>query len=216
LLGLYETNTIGYYWPLLPLSVFVVYAFAFLAGVTKRSGLSRLLHICGVVYLAGYIAISLASIVLLFVPGEHGSRQRAKLMGGSDLHHGPSMAMTYEFSPARQFVLERLQEHPNTLLLTSRAHWFFADPTVDRARLYSLSCSKLAAQYLSGPARMVLLAHDTGDPQELWENVSQRWRERGDCFERLPPRHLLQRFPEEGLMVLETHVPAGMRVMLAQ
>ena len=219
-----------YYWPIVPLSVFVVYSFAFRANVTKRSGLSRLLHLFGVVYLTGYLAVSLACIGLFFVPAERSSSPRAMLMGKIDLPPyyqrvpwvpWPSMAMNYEFSPARQFVMERLKEQSNTLLLTSRDlwKWFMVDPAVDQARLYSLTCARyrLKAQYLSGPARLVILSFDNGEPQELWNYLSHATsgrRERADCFERLPSRHLLQRFPEEGLMVLETHVPAGMRVIL--
>jgi hypothetical protein len=217
-----------YYWPILPLSVFVVYSVAFLAGVTKRSGLSRLLHIFCVVYLTGYIGVSLVCIGLFFVPGERGSRPRAMLMRGLaslpfqhvPLVPWPSMAMIYEFSPARQFVIERLKEQPNTLLLTSLdlGQWFMMDPAVEQARLHSLSCTSLEGKYLSGPARVVILSYDDGEPQELWNHLSRAnngRRERADCFERLPTRQLLQRFPEEGLMVLETHVPAGMRVILA-
>jgi hypothetical protein len=223
-----------YYWPILPLSVFVVYSFTFLAGVMKRSGLSRPLHIFGMVYLTGYIAVSLACIGLFFMPGKRGSGPRAMLMRGSDIHHPespppqrvplvrwPSMAMTYEFSPARQFVMERLKEQPNTLLLASRDlwKWFMVDPAVDQARLYSLACNRLRAKYLSGPARIVILSFDNGEPQELWNYLSHAnpvRRERADCFERLPARHLLQRFPEEGLMVLETQVPAGIRVSFSE
>jgi hypothetical protein len=60
---------------------------------------------------------------------------------------------------------------------------------------------------------MVILTFDEGQPQALWYN-SNGQHQRADCFERLPGFHLLQRFPEEGLKVLETRVPAGMRVIL--
>ncbi len=116
--------------------MFVVYSLASLTGEgTKRSGLRRILHIFGVVYLTGYIAMSLACIVLFFVPGERGSGQRVKLMRGSEFRHWPSMAVTYEFSPARSFVMELLKEQSGTLLWTSKAQWFYADPTVDQSRL---------------------------------------------------------------------------------
>jgi hypothetical protein len=201
-----------YYWPIMPLSVFVVYSFASLPGVTKRSGLSSILHIFSVVYFTGYIVMSLACIVLFFVPGERGSDQRAKLIGTSSaVRLWPSMQVTYEFSLARRFVMELLKEQPDTLLLTSRDYWFFADPTVDKSRFSSLTCPLLKAKYLDGPARIVILTNDAGESQALWY-----FRQRADCFEQLPTRHLLQRFPEEGLKVLETRVPAGMRVILAQ
>ena len=89
-----------YYWPILPLSVFVVYFFASLTGVTKRSDLSRILHIFGVVYLTSYIAMSLACIVLFFVPGARGKAQRVKLME-MRLRHWPSMGSPMSF-PRRE------------------------------------------------------------------------------------------------------------------
>ena len=159
-----------YYWPLVPLSVFVVYSFASLTDVPKRSGLTRMLQTFGVVYLTGYVAMSLAYIVFFFVPGEHGTNQRQKLMA-SELRHWPSMAVTFEFSPARRLVMRLLKEQPNTLLLTSKAGWFYWDPTVDRSRLYQLNefdCKNLQATYLSGPAHIVILTFDNGGPQELW------------------------------------------------
>jgi hypothetical protein len=111
-----------------------------------------------------------------------------------------------------------LNGQPDTLLLTSKADWFYWDPTVDRSRLYELDCQAVPATYLSGPAHIVVLTSDHGGPQELWyptgciNNKCERLR--ADCFERLPDLKLLQRFPEEGVKVLETRVPAGIRVNL--
>jgi cbb3-type cytochrome oxidase subunit 3 len=90
-----------YYWPLVPLSVFVFYSLASLTDVPKRSGLTRMLQTFGVVYLTGYIAVSLAYIVFFFVPGERGANQRAKLMA-NELRHWPSMAVTYELFCSRR------------------------------------------------------------------------------------------------------------------
>jgi hypothetical protein len=207
-----------YYWPLLPLSVFVVYSLASLTGGgTERSGLSRIPHILSVVYLTGYIAMSLACLVLLFVPGELGSGQRAKLMRGGEWRHWPSMAVAYEFSPARRFVMALLKEQSDTWLWTSKGQWFYADPTVDRARLSELA-AVCQAKSLSGPARIVILTFDDGGPQELWDyagDASGRgWHQRVDCFDGLLDLDLLQRFPEEGVKILETRVPADIRVML--
>jgi hypothetical protein len=206
-----------YYWPLLPLSVFVVYSLASLTGGgTERSGLSRILHIFGVVYLTGYLAMSLAYLVFLFVPGELGSGQRAKLMGGSEVRHWPSMAVAYEFSPARRFVMALLQEQSDTWLWTSKGQWFYADSTVDQARLFELT-AVCQAKSLSGPARIVILTFDDGGPQELWNyagDATRGWHQRVDCFDGLLDLHLLQRFPEEGVKILEMRVPADRQVML--
>jgi hypothetical protein len=169
-----------------------------------------------VLYLTGYIAMSLVYIIFIFMPGRIGTSQREKLMA-SDLHRWPSMAVTYELSSARRFVMGLLKEQPDTLLLTSQAGWFHWDSAVDRSRLYQLSCGRLRATYLSGPARIVILTFDHGQPQELWyyvgNNISGS-RLRADCFERLPDLNVLQRFPEEGVKVLEARVGAGRRVVL--
>jgi hypothetical protein len=207
-----------FYWPLLPLSVFVVYSLASRTeGNTEKSGLRSILHILGVVYLTGYIAMSLACIVLLFVPGELGSGQRTKLMRGGEFRHWPSMAVTYEFSPARSFVMALLQEQSNTLLWTSKGQWFYADPTVDQSRLFELT-AVCQAKSLSGPARIVILTFDDGESQELWDyagDATGRSKHlRVDCFDGLLDLHLLQRFPEEGVKILETRVPADRRIML--
>ena len=207
-----------YYWPILPLSVLVVYFLASCTGVTKRSSLSRILHLLGVVYLSSYIATSLVFIVLVFVPGERGSAQRAKLMA-MPLRPWPSMAVTYELYSARRFVMELLKEQPDILLLTSKPHWFYADPTVDQSRLYALGDVCSSFKYLSGPARLVFLTYDAGEPHELWRHGpayadGSVAHQRVDCFEGLLDLSLLQRFPEEGVKVLEARVPADMRVLL--
>ena len=208
-----------YYWPIVPLGVFVFYSLASLNVVSESRGLARILKPLGVVYLTGYIAMSLAYIVFFFMPGERGANQRAKLMA-SEVRHWPSMAVTYEFSPARRLVMRLLKEQPDTLLLTSKAGWFYWDPSVDQSRLYELNCEYLQATYLSGPARIVILTFDEDAPQELWyyiryANGSSEQR-RADCFERLPDLKLLKRFPEEGVKVLETRVAAGERVVLGR
>jgi len=205
-----------YYWSILPLSVFVFYSLASLTDVPKNETLTRILKTLGVVYLTGYIAMSLAYIVFFFVPGERGANQRAKLMA-SELRPWPSMAVTYEFSPARRLVMGLLKEEPDTLLLTSKAGLFYWDPTVDRSRLYELNCGLSQATYVSGPARIVILTFDKGGPQELWYYTGRaKPYERADCFERLPNLNLLQIFPEEGVKVLESRVLEGERVVLGR
>jgi hypothetical protein len=89
---------------------------------------------------------------------------------------------------------------------------------VHRSKLYELNCEGVQARYLSGPARVVILTFDEGGPQELWyfagHPSGRSEHKRADCFARLPDLNLLQRFPEEGVKVLETRVPEGMRVIL--
>jgi hypothetical protein len=204
-----------YYWPLIPLSIFVIYSFASLSNVPKRGALTRLLQNISVVYLTVYIVVSLACIAYFFVPNERGRMQRVKLMG-SESHPWPSMAVSFEFSPARRFVMSLLTEQPHTLLLTSKGGWFYWDPAVDQSRLHELNCLGWRATYVTGPARMVILTFDEGEPNELWyyvghaNNTSESGR--ADCAEWLPDLKLLRRFPEEGVKVLEARVPAGMQV----
>jgi hypothetical protein len=206
-----------YYWSVVPLGVFTIYSLASLTTVPKGKTLTKIFQILGAVYLTGYVVMNLAYVAYFFVPGERGSIQRAKLMA-IEPHHWPSMAVNFEFSPARRFVMSLLKEQPGTLLLTSKGGWFYWDPTVDRSKLYELNCEAVQARYLSGPARVVILTFDEGGPKELWyymlgDDLRSEHR-RADCFERLPDLNLLQRFPDEGVKVLEARVLADARVIL--
>jgi len=208
-----------YYWSILPLSVFVVYALACSTDAARKNRLTRILKTSSVLYLTGYIVISLVGIIFAFVPGERGAGQRAQIMGPvTALRHWPSMQVIYEFSPAREFVMGLLKEQPATLLLTAVEEWFYADPTVDPARVSGLDCAVLQGKHLSGPTRLVILSYDDGGPPgEVFSYVGTEIltrRQRADCLDQLPALTLLQRFPQERVKVLETQVPAGMRVIL--
>jgi hypothetical protein len=63
-----------------------------------------------------------------------------------------------KFSPARQFVVRFAKEQPGPLLLTSsKLGWFVWESTLDRSRIYELSCRhSLKANYVSGPIRIIL------------------------------------------------------------
>ncbi len=204
-----------YYWSVVPLSVFVAYSVASRVNIPpQRIAIRALNRICAL-YLAAYVAISLVYAVSLFLPGRIGESPRSRLIG-TDLLPWPSMAVTYEFSPARQLVMQRLKEHPGTLLLTSRAGAFFWDPAVDASRLYDLNCGYLKppSLYISGPARVLIHSFDAGQAQELWFYGGNRRDQHSVCFERLQDIHLLQRFPAEGFKVLEARVADGQRIML--
>jgi hypothetical protein len=204
-----------YYWSMVPLSIFVAYSVASRVDIPpRRIAINVLNGICAL-YLASYVAMSLVYAGSLLLPGRVGDASRSRLMGTDPLPW-PSMAVTYEFSPARQLVMQRLKEHPGTLLLTSRAGAFYWDPAVDGSRLYDLNCGNLAPQslYISGPARVVIHSFDDGQPQELWYYSSTGRHQRSNCFERLPDVHLLQRFSAEGFKVLEASVAEGQRIIL--
>jgi hypothetical protein len=147
-------------------------------------------------------------------PGQ-GSNERKWLVGTSELHPWPSMKVTYDFSAARSYVLALLKEEPGTVLVTNREQWYFAEPRVDRSRLHSLQ--HLQASYISGPARILIVAVD---PQDVAREGLYWFAEIGkprrvDYFDRLDFR-LIRRFPEENLRILETRVPDGIRIALDQ
>jgi hypothetical protein len=204
-----------YYYPLVPLSIFVSYSLASRSPITNRPLIGRLLQRVFLLYLAGYLAMDIIYIGFLFVPGRIGSAQRDKLMA-ADRDHWPSMAVLDELSPARQLVMRLLDEQPSTLLLTSRPGQFFWDPGVDRSRLRELHCYG-RAKYVIGPARIIIHAIDRGLPNELWlSRPTGRTYQflRADCFDGLPGLMMIQRFPQEGFKVLETRVGDGERIML--
>lgn len=130
------------------------------------------------------------------------------------------MMLSYEFSAARRFVMDLLNERPGALLLTNKALWFYADPIVAQSRVLDVTflvgsseqCEVLAGKYLSGPADIVAF---TVDGASVDEGAPALTLPPGmDCFERLPELNLIRRFPAERLTVLDARVPAGMRVTL--
>jgi hypothetical protein len=200
-----------YYVPLVPLAVFVAYAFA---TVNPDDGkMRKLIKVGSLGYIAGYLCIVLARITLFILPIGPGSGDYTKLMGTTEFQHWPSMKIEYEFSPARKYLLDVLQADPTARLLTSFERWFYAEPTIDRSRLTRLS---LRAAYVTGPARILIATEDTGgDPLERIDcNTPYKKRQRPDYLTRLPGLHLLRRFPDEKIKVLEANVPPGTRVTL--
>ena len=170
----------------------------------------------GGVYLAGYVAMSLVYACFLFAPGRIGTSQRQKLLA-SQLYGWPSMGVTHEFSSSRRLVMQLLAEHPNTLLLTGRAGAFNWDPLVDGSSMFDLNCENLQPAYIDGPASFVILTFDQGNPRDLWYyrgNAAVGSLRPARCFERLPGLDLVQRFPEEGLKVLQARVGDGEHITL--
>ena len=127
------------------------------------------------------------------------------------------MSISYELSPARQFVMEKLRQHPGSLLLTSRSAEFVWDPKVDNSRLHFAACYTLLAKSVSGPATVIIHSFDIGQPQELWSYIGTPYagrHQREECYDRLPSR-VLHRFPAEGIKVLQVDVPPGERIRLS-
>jgi len=167
-------------------------------------------------YVTGYAAMVVVYVVFMFVPGRIGTTERERLLG-SQLQRWPSLTLADELSTARRFAITLANEEPDTLLVTARGAWFYWDPAVDRSRLRELSCDALRASSVSGPSRLVIVSFDKGAPEDLWYydgNAESGRFFRADCFERLPHREIRQRFPEEGIKVLEARVDAGQQVIL--
>lgn len=205
-----------YYLPVLPLAVFVAYALAVANREHDEGKTQRLARIISLGYLLGYLVMAATGVALLVLPIEQGSGKRMKLMGTSEIAHWPSMKVTYEFSAAREYVVALLKDKPDTVLITNRENWFYADPAVNRSRIRRIEpCEKLQASYVSGPAHILITASDLGGPlQELhWFSTTGKPL-RVDCFETLPDLHLLTKFPDEKVKILETWIPDGSRVFL--
>jgi len=86
-------------------------------------------------------------------------------------------------------------------LLTGRAGAFYWDPLVNASSLYELSCDALQPGYIDGPASLVILTVDQGNPRDLWYyrgNGAGGSLRRARCFERLVDLELVQRFLKKG------------------
>jgi hypothetical protein len=133
------------------------------------------------------------------------------------MRNWPSLAVTDELSPARQRVMQRLQQQPASLLITGRTGAFLWDPKVDRSKLLDLGCDLMRSDYATGPLDVFIFTFDRGGALELWSyngNDGSGSFVSADCFEHLPGLRLVEKYPEEGLKLLEAHVPAGSRVAL--
>ena len=209
-------SDLRYYMPTVPLGVGFIFAVA-TADHERRHRLSdRVVPGVAGLYVTGYAAMVVVYVVFMFVPGRIGTTERERLLG-SQLQRWPSLTLADELSTARRFAITLANEEPDTLLVTARGAWFYWDPAVDRSRLRELSCDALRASSVSGPSRLVIVSFDKGAPEDLWYydgNAESGRFFRADCFERLPHREIRQRFPEEGIKVLEARVDAGQQVIL--
>ena len=151
-------------------------------------------------------------VLIIFLP----VRGKWRVIGTSNLRPWPSLGLTYDFSPARSYVLDVMKAQPGMVFITNREQWFYADPEIDRSRIHRIeSCRALRATHLTGSARLLVLATDPpGDRQEFYWSTGFGQPRHADCFDRLPPLRLIQRFPDEGLEILEGAVPDGVRVTL--
>jgi hypothetical protein len=204
-----------YYMPTVPLSLFVAYSVAAMGSVRARTLFGAVAWACGG-YVSGYVAMALVYTLFLVLPVGIGAIQRTKVLDGEPTQW-PTMAVVYELSPARELAMRLVREHPGSLLITSRLASFSWDPKLDRSRLIDLSCDYMKARHVSGPARIVFMTFDKGRPEDLWSykgNGLTGDLVRVDCFAGLSGARVVQRFPDEGLKVLEAEVAAGSDIVL--
>ncbi|MFL6514014.1 MAG: hypothetical protein ACJ8M1_03230 [Chthoniobacterales bacterium] len=202
-----------YYIPLLPLGIFIGYAFA-VPSHEQETNSSKLLHRIGEAYSIGFVLITARWLLLLLVPGPISAEKHARLMGTTHFNHWPSMKLTYEFSAARAYALEQIKHKPDTVVVTNHEEWFYGEPSVDGSRITRLK--DFRATYINGPARVLIVAEDfSGGPPEAvswWTHYGKLMR--ADFFKEVPNLRLLEKFPDENVKVLEAWIPAGEHVPL--
>ena len=120
-----------HYMPVVPLAVFVAYLLA-QAQFRLHSRIFAVIRFTARGYLAAFLIVAVVGALLLMMPGARGQFRRTMLLGTSELHSWPSTRVSYEFSPARDYVLSVMKAAPDALLLTNLPHWFWADPAVDQ------------------------------------------------------------------------------------
>ena len=202
-----------HYSQLIPLAVFVVF---FIAQSAARGFAVTPVRLAAGAYLALFLLFSVGGVIWLARAGDRGDSRRNMLLGVSQPLPWPSNQLSYEYSPARKHLLAALESDPRAILLTNYPHWFFADPAVDRSRLREIeSCDRPWFTHAAGPAHVFVFAVDWNGPvQELYAFANDVPGERAECYERLPPFRLLQRFPNEELKLAEFDLPSGSRVEL--
>lgn len=201
-----------YYAPLIPLSVLLAYGLGSTSERTEGTA-RRVTRLASIAYVFAYTGLALIGVFLLVVPMSIGSGKRQKLVGTTHLFRWPGGGIEYDFSPTRHRALELLEQHPQAILITDQPQWFYAEPKVDRARVHRFG--DLRSQYVNGPAEIFVVGWDAGGRDEdfYWRLVDGPPR-RSDELSGLNNLHLLARFPEEQMKILETDIPPGARVGL--
>ena len=199
-----------YYQPILPLSPLVAYSLAATDKLRPRQRITALLRLTGEAYLAAFVLVTCVLLIALPVHGMW------RVIGTYEFHSWPSFKLTYDYSPARRYVLGVLKTQPGVVFITNRPQWFNADPDVDRSQIHRIeSCGALRATHVTGPVRLLVLAIEPQEErQEFYTSNELGQRFHAECFDRLPPLRLVQRFPDERLEVLDGLVPDGVRISL--
>ena len=202
-----------YYRPLIPLMVLVAYSVAFVDS-GRKTLIATVLRGSLKLYVLGFAAMTVVYVLLMLTPTGLGGTQRLKLMGAA-VHGWPSLAIAQEQMPSRQFVISRLKEHPDAVLLTSRLMLFQWDRGVDNSRVHGVDCDDVLDA--SGPATVIIHTFDLGRPEEVWSTDGTAFVGKNipeSCWSVLPNLRLLEHFPDEGLKVLEARIDANQHLVL--
>jgi hypothetical protein len=211
--GVLYIALLRYYIPLIPMALLAATALAFNNQTRFKLIGARVLHFAGTSYVALYLMMTLFSLLLLPFPGDLAAGRRDLLLGEPGRHR-IGMGPDYDFSAARQYVMDLLKQKPKTILVTHIPQWFFAEPKIDRSRLHRLE--KVSANHIAGPAHVVILTADPnpdGDDLIYQSTTFGNLRE-AHYFDSVSGLRLLRRFPEEKSKVLELNVPVGKRIKL--
>lgn len=203
-----------YYQPLIPLSVLVAYSAMFMAP-RGRSLPAGLLRVSGALYTAGLVAAMVLYALVLPTSSSLGRAQRHKVFGEPPTKW-PSFMVSYDLLPSRRFVIEQWAREPGALVLTSRGGNFFWDPDLDQAKMRVIGCGSRDPSQVTGPATIIIHTFDVGGDLDVgfYDGTAMTGSvHRISCYDGLP-RQFLRRFPEEGMKVLVSRVPAGQVIPL--
>jgi len=211
-LGSYNyLSDLRYYWPVVPLTVFIAW---FLAVPQEKSSgkMIRLLQGTSLVFVLAVLLTGVIRLVSLFQPGAYGDAQREMLVGAKARVPWPCMRVEYEDHEARRYVVDYLRRHPETFLLTGYEPWFYADRSLDRSRIIRLLFfDRWPRVHVAGPARLLFMVRDYGEPEQIV------WGWQGDrpsvfSLHHFPRVKVLERFPDWRIKVVEAVVPTGARI----
>lgn len=211
--GVVYVGVLRYYLPLIPLALLGAWTIATWDQENERFA-ARMGRLIGAGYIAAFLAMTIFSLILLIVPGDRGTARRRELFGTTEIDHWFSTQPTYMFSAGRGYVMELLKQRPETVFVTNCESWFCADPTINQTRLHRFE--KFESNYVTGPVDILILA---AEPFPGPDTALYRFGVSGTpfpvpFFESIPNLHVIRRFPDEKLKVLEANIPAGVRIEL--
>jgi hypothetical protein len=202
-----------YYVPVLPVAVFIAYALS-LPNSSGKRWVNWAARITSTGYLIGYVCIGLLEVGCLLLPGERGSWRRTQLTETRHFEHTLPLQPLYALNASRNYLIKLLREEPNTVLVTNVEQRFYADPEIDRSRVHRLE--DLNSPSVTGPTRILIIVTEPfeGPVEALYWMNGRGDLQPANNFAGVTDLHLLKRFPEEKIKILEWRVPAGTRTAL--